>query len=470
LPQKIQIDGVGTVEVDDNFMSLPPDQQQKTVEEIAAHSAHSGAAATAPSAAPAQAPAPSPGKPTYRPLERALAAQFPGLKFTSDYRDPQHNRSVGGVEGSLHTMNGGDAVDMVGGDADTPEGRERIRKFLADKGITPKEFLYHNAGSGNHLHIGALGLPDQFLAEYGDHPAAIPTAPPPGAPPSADRDADIAAAQGEAAKLLAAGKEQEAIALLAHHQIQLAPGELEAFHQGKRAKGFSFNKTVADAPKGNGQSTPLFYWDQTRRGLYDLLDAPANIADLVYKGGEALGRMARGGPVMGENKDLPLPDIARPGTILNEMGDDAEQKHLGYVTAPQNALERYTGAGVRLAASAAVPAAKLAAAGKARAALAALTGATTGGVTGEAGADVAPILGVDPDKARLVGQVLGSAAGGAPVASQADCGRSFRGQAHQRPSHSRSPLKAVEKMEELAKATSPNGVFPKDAARSPSNR
>jgi hypothetical protein len=169
--------------------------------------------------------------------------------------------------------------------------------------------------------------------------------------------------------------------------------------------------------------------------------------------------MAHGGPVMGENKDLPLPDIARPGTILNEMGDDAEQKHLGYVTAPQNALERYTGAGVRMAASAAVPAAKLAAAGKARAALAALTGATTGGVTGEAGADVAPILGVDPDKARLVGQVLGSAAGGAPVASQADCGRSFRGQAPQRPSR---PVRrqAVEKAEELAQATKPQRRVP----------
>lgn len=58
--------------------------------------------------------------------------------------------------------------------------------------------------------------------------------------PSQDRQAEIASAQAQASKQLQAGDTQGAIATLAKHNLQMAPGELEAFQAGKRSTGFNY--------------------------------------------------------------------------------------------------------------------------------------------------------------------------------------------------------------------------------------
>jgi hypothetical protein len=264
-----------------------------------------------------------------------------------------------------------------------------------------------------------------------------------------DRQAEIAQAQGEATKLLQAGKEKEALDLLAQHRLQVTPEELDAFHKGQRSAGFHMR-----TPPGGLRHDLDYYGDQIRRGVGDLLDAPANIADLEYKGGQAIGRIIRGGPVIGEVNDLPLPDWARPGQALNAQQDEAEKADLGYVPEAANGPQRYAGAVVRMGAGALGPAAK------AKALKAALLASIGGGVGGEAAHDVAPALGVDPDKARFFGQVVGSVAGAGPtVAKPINEARFIKA----RVNDPRTPFaaKAVEKMAQVADAQKPGGVFPK---------
>lgn len=69
-------------------------------------------------------------------------------EYTSGYRDPEYNASVNGAPNSYHTK--GDAVDIYLGDLSDSE-----RQAIEDN-FTPyfKEVLYHDAGSGYHLHLG----------------------------------------------------------------------------------------------------------------------------------------------------------------------------------------------------------------------------------------------------------------------------------------------------------------------------
>ncbi len=73
-----------------------------------------------------------------------LMQQFPGLRFTSGYRDPAHNRAVGGVPNSWHTK--GRAIDFSGSAKDMANGAAWARSNGAN------EVLVHNVGSGQHLH------------------------------------------------------------------------------------------------------------------------------------------------------------------------------------------------------------------------------------------------------------------------------------------------------------------------------
>ena len=73
-----------------------------------------------------------------------LMGAFPGLRFTSGYRDPARNKAAGGVKNSKHLT--GQASDFVG----TEEEMQQAAAWAKARGA---KVLVHDSGSGRHLHI-----------------------------------------------------------------------------------------------------------------------------------------------------------------------------------------------------------------------------------------------------------------------------------------------------------------------------
>lgn len=69
--------------------------------------------------------------------------------ISSGYRDPERNRNAGGAEGSYHLK--GNAVDIAFERNLTPAEVEQVKQKF---GAHFEEVLFHDAGSGNHLHLG----------------------------------------------------------------------------------------------------------------------------------------------------------------------------------------------------------------------------------------------------------------------------------------------------------------------------
>lgn len=78
-----------------------------------------------------------------------------GAEISSGGRTREHNAEVGGRPTSQHIIgpNGGDAVDIVLPDGTTAEKAEEVRKAFEDSGAFD-QVLFHDAGSGYHLHLG----------------------------------------------------------------------------------------------------------------------------------------------------------------------------------------------------------------------------------------------------------------------------------------------------------------------------
>lgn len=78
-----------------------------------------------------------------------------GAEISSGGRTQEHNAAVGGSPTSQHIIgpNGGDAVDIVLPDGTTAEKAEEVRKAFEDSGAFD-QVLFHDAGSGYHLHLG----------------------------------------------------------------------------------------------------------------------------------------------------------------------------------------------------------------------------------------------------------------------------------------------------------------------------
>lgn len=105
-----------------------------------------------------QAPAPSgpmaepPKHDGFAPLKdhakagaQRIMGQFPGLRFTSGYRDPKRNAAANGVKNSKHLT--GEATDFVGSE------KEMQAAAAAAKAAGAKKTLIRDSGSGRHLHI-----------------------------------------------------------------------------------------------------------------------------------------------------------------------------------------------------------------------------------------------------------------------------------------------------------------------------
>lgn len=81
-----------------------------------------------------------------------------GAQISSAARTPVHNASVNGAENSYHIDNGdgGDAVDIVLPDETTQSQADNIIEvFKNTKAFA--EVLFHDVGSGFHLHLGGYG-------------------------------------------------------------------------------------------------------------------------------------------------------------------------------------------------------------------------------------------------------------------------------------------------------------------------
>ncbi len=74
-----------------------------------------------------------------------------GAAISSAARTPEHNAEVGGAENSYHVHN--DAVDIVLPEGTTEEQAQAVLQRFKDTGAF-KEVLFHDAGSGYHLHLG----------------------------------------------------------------------------------------------------------------------------------------------------------------------------------------------------------------------------------------------------------------------------------------------------------------------------
>lgn len=80
-----------------------------------------------------------------------------GAQISSGFRTREHNREVGGAENSYHVGDGehGDALDIVLPDGTSAETAEAIKQRFENSGVFD-EVLFHDAGSGYHLHLGGL--------------------------------------------------------------------------------------------------------------------------------------------------------------------------------------------------------------------------------------------------------------------------------------------------------------------------
>lgn len=74
-----------------------------------------------------------------------------GAAISSAARTPEHNAEVGGAENSYHVHN--DAVDIVLPEGTTQEQADAVAERFRNTGAF-KEVLFHDAGSGYHLHLG----------------------------------------------------------------------------------------------------------------------------------------------------------------------------------------------------------------------------------------------------------------------------------------------------------------------------
>lgn len=135
-----------------------------------------------------------------------------------------------------------------------------------------------------------------------------------------DRQTEIASAQAQAAQLLKSGDEKGAIAVLAQHNLQMAPGELDAFHAGKRNAGFNHVDSAADQPPPQTDQGLGFY-----QGLMKPFD---NAATWLKEGADRIG-IGQAIDALGNKLGLPSLEQANAGHQAYIQGQEAQGKTPG---------------------------------------------------------------------------------------------------------------------------------------------
>jgi hypothetical protein len=129
-----------------------------------------------------------------------------------------------------------------------------------------------------------------------------------------DRTAEIASAQAQASKLMASGDEKGAIAILAQHNLQIAPGELDALHAGKRSSSFNH---VDQLP------TPTPQTDQGL-GFYEGFTRPLDNAATWLQEGAAKVGLDKPINALGNALGLPTNEQAIAGHKAYVSGQEAQ--------------------------------------------------------------------------------------------------------------------------------------------------
>lgn len=123
------------------------------------------AASPPPEAAQADRAARQDRRPMTGDPRQQIMAAVPGARMTSGYRDPAHNRRVGGVPNSYHTRGTGQAMDLVPGEGET---MAQLEARLRASGLPLAELV----NEGDHVHVAweGPGLGDAAPAQV--QPAA----------------------------------------------------------------------------------------------------------------------------------------------------------------------------------------------------------------------------------------------------------------------------------------------------------
>jgi hypothetical protein len=167
MPTRVQIDGVGTVELDDSFKSLPPDQQQATINEIAA-SAKGGTStgATDQSDQPALQGFTDDQK-------QAILGYLPKAKDAADLTQFAHD-----VSGGTHTIgNAQQIMDYLkkGGDPSKLQFTDPVAaQAPVQQASLGGEFVGNLKNDVAGIAQGAAALPDMLASGVGKVASIIP--------------------------------------------------------------------------------------------------------------------------------------------------------------------------------------------------------------------------------------------------------------------------------------------------------
>lgn len=396
MPSKIEVDGVGVVEVDDSFFDAAPDVQQATLKEIQA-----SVATPAPQGAPAAstgAPRANKGNyqspPTFAQIEDVLGKRYPGkFKVTSRQRTRERNdelirQGLPAAKNSHHIT--GHSIDITPIPGKTID---QVAEELRADGLNITEAIHHNG----HYHFSA----DRYDS-------------PPGGPPVTEDTSEAQASKALQAAFDKGAPIAELIALAKQSGVSLDGLEEAIAYRDKGGKGAGFvpiGSEPAFDPDNPAGTAPPGGKSQSLWG--ELTDKAKQLGTGAIEGISQAGSdlVDAGGQLAFGVKPSALGVLSKDKRSLSELGIGAED--------PKTRADHYArsiGYGIGGAiptGAAALP--KLVAKYGPKVVASLFAGAAGSGVGGEVAEDIAP----GNPYARLAGEVFGGfVGGGLPLAKK----------------------------------------------------